>query len=297
MSERESKTRSRALRSYVFATFKTRSTEELVEFLPILVARMVHEKTPKGTIQEVVQQFLDYLEIKEVPLTPELLALKHTPREGVTCVVPELDAVKKQIDPEDKLTLDLEGGLLTDDPLGFFGTSVEDDGIVDLEGPLSQETVSPLVPFLVPLLDRCWEKSTLDKFPKFLWKEFVFEGNRYYAIASWKMHGQGVDWNLAASYSDGIVYSSKSEILARHEGRAVHLSRDFNDFELVIPPVLKKSKYTGQKMLVSGTLFVWALTWKQGVEVRCWLNESIGGKRSATGDLIRQSKVMPHFPG
>ncbi len=291
MSERESKTRSRALRSYVFATFKTRSPEELVEFLPVLVARMVYEKTPRSTVQEVVQQFLDYLEIKGVLITPELLALKHTPCEGVTCSVPELDTPMS-----DNPLQDLKD--LIGDPLaGLIFPNSEDDGIVDLEGPLSQETESPLVPLIAPLLDRCWEKSVADKFPKFLWKELMFEGERYYAIASWKMHGQGVDWNLAASYSDGIVYSSKSEILVRHEGRAVHVSRDFNDFELAIPTVLKKSNYVGQKMLVSGTLFVWALTWKQGVEVRCWLNESIGGKRSAMGDLIRQSKVMPHFPG
>jgi hypothetical protein len=290
MSERESKTRSRALRSYVFATFRTRSPKELVEFLPILVARMAYERTPKGTIQEVVQQFLDYLEIKEVPITPELLALKHMPHEGVSCIVPELDTPVSTN----------EGSIrsLIGDPLAsLIFPNEEDDGVVDLEGSLSQETESPLIPLLTPFLNRCWEKSVADRFPKFLWKEFVFEGVRYYTIASWKMHGQGVDWNLAASYSDGIVYSSKSEILVRHEGRAVHVSRDFNDFELEIPKILKKSNYVGQKMLVSGTLFVWALTWKQGVEVRCWLNESISGKRSAMGDLIRQSQVMPHFPG
>lgn len=276
MSERESKTRSRALRSYVFATFKTHSPTELVAFLPILVARMHYEKTPKVTIREVVQQFLDYLEIKGVPLTSELVHLKNTIPEGVSCLIPEIDT-PDNIAPN------------------YEAPEEDGDGVVDLEAPLLYETQSPLISSLVPLLDACWEKSVASRFPKFLWKKFTFEGKTYYAIASWKLQGEGVGWNLAAAYSGGIVYSGQSTLLVRHEDRPVHLSKDFEGFALDIPSTMTKSKYAGKAVPVSGTLFIWALQWQPGVEVRCWLNESLGGKHSPTGDLIRQSLIMPHF--
>lgn len=282
MSERESKTRSRALRSYVFATFATRSPEELTRFLPILVARMHYEKTPKGTIQEVVQQFLDYLEIKGVPLTPNLTSLKLKPPENVTCVIPELDT-----------------GHLSN---SSFGTPEEEedegDGIVDLKKTFMPESPSPLLPLVTEVLELCWERSLAARFPSFLWKRVSFEGQPYYLIASWKLrspHADATAWNLAAAYSGGIVYSADSDILVRHEDRPVHWSKDFREFPLAIPAAMTKSEFAGKTIAVTGTLFVWALHWKPGVEVRCWFNESVGGKRSATGDLLRQSHVMPHF--
>lgn len=111
---------------------------------------------------------------------------------------------------------------------------------------------------------------------KFLFQPYVYEGQTFYIVSTWRLHTPGFEWNLTGTtgnHSPPIVLQKFGpEVLHFEDDRAVCVSEDF-EMDWAISKNFTISVLAGTTQKVTGTVFLWLVKFVPGREFRFWFNE------------------------